>query len=100
MVKLPNGQQNNIYGNAEDACSYFTMFADIAKHVGKNLNNTNWTNTVNTFGPVKVMNTDCASLHAGKYDADDTYGLVAFDPTIKPNGDWKHVTPTENVSGG
>ena len=45
------------------------------------------------------MNTDFASLHAGKYDADDTYGLVAFDPSIKPNGDWKHLTPAENVSG-
>ena len=100
VVKLKNGQQNNIYGNAEDACSFVTMFADIAQRVGKNLNNTNWTNTVNTFGPVKVMNTDYASLHAGKYDADDTYGLVAFDPSIKPYGDWKHVTPTENVSGG
>ena len=76
------------------------MFADIAKKVGKNLNNTNWTNTVNTIGAVKVMNTDFASLHAGKYDADDTYGLVAFDPTIEPNGEWKHLTPTENVSGG
>jgi ABC-type branched-subunit amino acid transport system substrate-binding protein len=96
-VKLPNGQRNNIYGNAEDACSYVTMFQDIATRVGKNLNNTNWTNTVNNFGPVRVMNTDFASLHTGKYDADDTYGLVAFDPTIKPYGDWRHVTPTENV---
>jgi Periplasmic binding protein len=97
VVKLPNGQQNNIYGNAEDACSYVTMFQDIATRVGKNLNNTNWTNTVNNFGPVRVMNTDFASLHTGKYDADDTYGLVAFDPSIKPDGDWRHVTPTENV---
>ena len=30
VVKLPNGQQNDIYGNAEDACSYVTMFQDIA----------------------------------------------------------------------
>ena len=45
----------------------------------------------------RVMNTDFASLHTGKYDADDTYGLVAFDPSIKPYGDWRHVTPTENV---
>jgi hypothetical protein len=99
VVKLPSGQQNDIYGNAEDACSYVTMFQDIATHVGKDLNNTNWTNTVNTLGPVKVMNTDWASLHAGKYDADDTYGLVAFDPTAGPNGDWRHLTPVENVSG-
>ncbi len=100
IVKLPNGQQNDIYGNAEDACSYVTMFQDIATHVGKDLNNTNWTNTVNTIGSVKVMNTDWASLHAGKYDADDTYGLVAFDPSVAPDGNWRHLTPVENVSGG
>ncbi len=99
VVKLPNGQRNDIYGNAEDACSYVTMFQDIANHVGTDLNDTNWTNTVNNLGPVKVMNTDFASLHTGKYDADDTYGLVAFDPSIKPYGDWRHLTPTEDVSG-
>jgi hypothetical protein len=99
VVKLPNGQQNNIYGNAEDACSFVTMFADIAQRVGKNLNNANWTSTVDNFGAVKVMNTDWASLHAGKYDADDTYGLVQFDPGIKPNGEWRHLTPVQNVSG-
>ena len=99
VVKLPNGKQNDIYGNAEDACSYVTMFQDIATHVGKDLNNTNWTNTVNSLGAVKVMNTDWASLHAGKYDADDTYGLVAFDPKRGPNGEWRHVTPVEHVSG-
>ena len=99
VVKLPNGKQNNIYGNAEDACSFVTMFATIAKRVGKNLNDANWVSTVNTFGPIEIMNTDYASLHAGKYDADDTYGLVQFDPKIPPIGDWKHLTPTENVSG-
>jgi hypothetical protein len=99
VQKLPSGQENDVYGNAEDACSYVTMFRDIATHVGKDLNNTNWTNTVNTLGPVKVMNTDWASVHAGKYDADDTYGLVAFDPAVKPYGDWRHLTPVENVGG-
>ena len=99
VVKLPNGKQNDIYGNAEDACSFVTMFRTIADRVGKNLNNANWISTVNDFGPIEIMNTDYASLHAGKYDADDTYGLVAFDPSIPPNGNWRHLTPTENVSG-
>jgi len=99
VIKLPNGKQNSIYGNAEDACSFVTMFQDIATRIGKDLNVTNWTNTVNNFGSIPVMNTDFASLHAGKYDADDTYGLVQFDPTIKPIGDWKHLTPVEDVSG-
>jgi len=99
VVKLANGKQNNIYGNAEDACSFLTMFQDIADRIGKNLNDTNWVNTVNNFGSIQVMNTDWASLHTGKYDADDTYGLVAFDPKIPPIGEWKHITPTEDVSG-
>jgi hypothetical protein len=41
-----------------------------------------------------------ASIHRGKYDADNTYGLVAYDPTVGAAGDWKHVPPVENVSGG
>ncbi|MGO9877284.1 MAG: ABC transporter substrate-binding protein [Acidimicrobiia bacterium] len=98
-IKLPNGKQNNIYGNAEDACSFVTMFQEIAARVGKNLNVANWTTTVNNFGPIQVMNTDYASLHTGKYDADDTYGLVEFDPSIKPIGDWRRLTPIEDVSG-
>jgi ABC-type branched-subunit amino acid transport system substrate-binding protein len=99
VIKLANGKQNDIYGNAEDACSFVTMFQEIAARIGKNLNVANWTTTVNNFGPIAVMNTDYASLHTGKYDADDTYGLVEFDPSIKPIGDWKHLTPIENVSG-
>ncbi len=99
VVKLPSGKQNDVYGNAEDACSYVTMFQDIATRVGKYLNLTNWVNTVDNFGSIQVMNTDWASLHKGKYDADDTYGLVQFDPTIPPKGDWRHLTPTQNVSG-
>jgi ABC-type branched-subunit amino acid transport system substrate-binding protein len=99
IVKLPNGKQNDIYGSAESACSFVTMFRTIADRVGKNLNNANWASTVDHFGPIEIMNTDYASLHAGKYDADDTYGLVAFDPSIPPLGEWRHLTPTENVSG-
>jgi hypothetical protein len=99
VVKLANGKQNNIYGNAEDACSFITMFQDIATRVGKDLNVPNWVSTVNNFGPIKVMNTDYASLHTGKYDADDTYGLVQFDPNLKPIGEWKHLTPVEDVGG-
>ena len=50
--------------------------------------------TVNNFGSIQVMNTDYASLHTGKYDADDTYGLVAVRPDASsPIGDWKHLTP-------
>lgn len=99
VVKLPNGKQNDIYSEVETACAYTTFFATIARRVGPYLNGTNWVNTVDGFGPIDDTSTIYASIHKGKYDADDTYGLVAYDPTIGAAGDWVHVTPEENVSG-
>lgn len=99
VIKLKDGRQNNIYGEEEDACALVTMFKLIAARVGKNLNVANWSAAVNSFGPIDIPSTNFASLHAGKYDADDTYGLVAYDPTIGAAGDWKQVTPVRNVSG-
>ena len=75
------------------------MFKLIAARVGKNLNVANWSAAVDNFGPIDIPSTNFASLHSGKYDADDTYGLVAYDPTVGDAGDWKSVTPVENVSG-
>ena len=81
VVKLPNGKQNDIYGNAEDACSFVTMFSD-DRRAGRQepeqreLDRDGRTTSARST----VMNTDYASLHAGKYDADDTYGLVAVRP--------------------
>jgi len=40
------------------------------------------------------------SIHAGKYDADDTFALVAYDSSIPPQGDWKYLTDVTDVSGG
>jgi len=99
VVKLPNGKQNDIYAEVEDACAATTFFATIAKRVGRYLNDTNWVNTVNGFGPIDDTSTIYASIHTGKYDADDTYGIVAYDPSIGADGDWTHLTPVENVSG-
>ena len=99
VIKLKDGRQNQIYSEEEDACALVTMFKLIADRVGKNLNNANWSATVNSFGTIDIPSTDFASLHLGKYDADDTYGLVAYDPSIGDAGDWKSLTPVKNVSG-
>jgi ABC-type branched-subunit amino acid transport system substrate-binding protein len=99
VVKLANGQQNDIQTEAGDPCALVEMFNVIAQRVGKNLNIANWVSTVNNFGAINVYATTYASLHAGKYDADDTYGLVAYDPTVGDAGDWKQLTPVRDVSG-
>jgi ABC-type branched-subunit amino acid transport system substrate-binding protein len=97
VIKLPNGKNDNLYDEVETSCLFTTMFAAIAQRVGPYLNDTNWVNTVNNFGPVDDTSTIYATVHKGKYDADDTYGLVAYDPSLGADGDWTHLTPVENV---
>ncbi|HEX4493144.1 MAG TPA: ABC transporter substrate-binding protein [Acidimicrobiia bacterium] len=96
-LKLKNGRENNIQGAAGDACTLVMMFDTIAKRVGTNLNIANWVNAVNNMGSFNLLDTTWASLHTGKYDADDTYGLVAYDPTLGDVGDWKPLTPVKDV---
>jgi hypothetical protein len=52
------------------------------------------------MGSVPDMATRYASLGKGKYDADDTFRLVAFDPKVGDKGDWRGLTPVEDVAGG
>ncbi len=98
IVKDAHGQRIELYGQIEDACLYPEMFKQIADRIGPYLNAQNWASAVDHFGHIEDMSTIYASLHQGKYDADDTYGLVAYDPTIPALGDWKQLSPIENVS--
>jgi ABC-type branched-subunit amino acid transport system substrate-binding protein len=100
VIPGPNKKTIDTYGLLEDACTLTQMFAAIAQKAGPHLNNATWTNAVWTIGSVPDMDTHFASLGKGKYDADDTFRLVAMDPTIGNKGDWKGLTPVEDVSGG
>jgi hypothetical protein len=98
VVPGPNGKSLDVYGAVGDACVEVTMFADIAKKAGPTLNNATWVTAVDNMGSMRIASTKYASLGPGKYDADDTFGLVAYDPNIPETGDWKVVTPPENVA--
>jgi hypothetical protein len=91
-------QTLDTYGAINDACQLVTMFQDIGNKVGPYLNNTNWVNTVNHFGHIENRGSGpYSSLSTGKYDADDNYRLVEFDSSLPPDGNWKALTPLENV---
>ena len=86
------------YGVINDACQLLTMFDDIATKVGPWLNNTNWVNTVNTFGPIENRGTGpFSSLSNGKYDADDNFQLVQIDSSLPPDGNFKAITSLADV---
>ncbi len=96
-----DGKRSEIWASVEDACGDILFFKTIAEKAGKTLNNRTWTKAVNTMGTVDntFVLGKWASLHTGKYDANDTFGLVAFDSSAGTTGDWKALTPVENVAG-
>ena len=56
-------------------------------------------NTVNTFGHITNRGSgDFSSIHTGKYSADDNWRLQAYDSTIGASGNWKALTPLQNIS--
>jgi ABC-type branched-subunit amino acid transport system substrate-binding protein len=96
-----DGKRVEIYASVEDACGDVLFFKTIAEKAGKQLNNATWTKAVNTMGPIddQLVLGKWASLHTGKYDANDTFGLVAFDGASGTTGDWKPLTPVADVAG-
>jgi ABC-type branched-subunit amino acid transport system substrate-binding protein len=100
VIPGPRGHVLDVSGSITDACTELTMFDDIGEKVGKYLNSDNWITAVNNFGKIRVMVSKYGSLHEGKYDADDTAALVAFDTSIPPEGDWRHLTEVQDVGGG
>lgn len=100
VVPGPGGKTLDTNGSINDACQALSLFHDIAARVGPNLNNANWVATVNTFGHVDNKGGgQYASLRTGKYDIEDTFRLEAFDSSIPAAGDWRAVTPLENIPG-
>jgi hypothetical protein len=94
-----DGKRDEVFQTVEDVCNDLSFFKIIADKVGKYLNNDNWTNTVNSMGTMTgLLTTNFASLGKGKYDADNAFSLVQFDPTVGDNGDWKSITPLQDIT--
>ena len=57
-----------------------------------------WTAAANSYGEMKLPSSVFASVHTGKYDADDGFRLVSFDPAEGAKGDWRSLTPIVDAS--
>jgi hypothetical protein len=102
VIPLPGDPSKRLdtYGAISDACQVLTLFKEIGDKVGPYLNNTNWVNTVNTYGPIRDPGGgEFASLHQGKYDTNDTFRLAEFDSKTGQSGDWKALSPLQNIPG-
>ncbi len=100
VIKAPGGKTVDTYGSINDACQAMTMFHDIATKAGKNLSNATWVKAVDNYGEIVNRGSGpYSSLHKGKYDVEDNFRLEEFDSAIKPSGNWKAITPVENITG-
>lgn len=100
VIPGPNGKKLDTYGSINDACQLVTLFRDIATRVGPNLNIANWVGTVDAYGPIRNMGGGpYASLRKGHYDIDDSFRLESYDSTIGAKGDWKALTPLQDITG-
>ncbi len=92
-----DGKRVEVYVAIEDICRELTMFQQIVTKVGQYLNNDNWIRVVDSFGTVKDLPfSQYASIHNGKFDADDTFALVSFDST---KNDFVPISPVLNAAG-
>ena len=98
--KTSDGRTINTDQALTDACGDLMMFKEIAEKVGPNLTTKNWQKTVNSFGSIDLPPDKFASLCKGKYAAEDTTQLVAYDSSIGSSGDWKTLSPAKDGSGG
>ena len=98
--KGPDGKTQDLYGVISDSCQLLTLLQEIGNKVGKNLNAETWANTVNSYGAIRdVGGGQFNSIHTGKYDDFDTFRLAAFDSSLPPNGNWRAMTPLQNIPG-
>jgi ABC-type branched-subunit amino acid transport system substrate-binding protein len=87
------------YNTINDACQMISTFTEIVSKMGQYVNVPNWVATVNSYGPiVNRGGGPYASLAQGKYDDDDTFQLQRFELSLPPNGNWKPLTPYENIA--
>ena len=97
-IKNSQGKIDDTSGLINDACQVVTMFADIGKKVGPYLNDANWISTVNSFGHIENRGSGpYSSLHTNKYAADDNWRLQAYDSSLGNTGQWKPITPLQNI---
>jgi hypothetical protein len=90
-TKDANGKTDQIWITVRDACSDMKFFKIIADRIGKYLNNANWVQAVDNFGPLDIVAQPKSSLGKGKYDASDSAALSKYDSSQGAQGDWVQV---------
>jgi ABC-type branched-subunit amino acid transport system substrate-binding protein len=94
-----NGVRVRVWAAIRDFCGQLSLFTQVAQKAGPDLTNDTWRQAIDSFGTIHLVDTPYASIHAGKYGANDAFGLDVFDSTYGPKGDFKHVGPIQDVSG-
>jgi Periplasmic binding protein len=93
-----DGKRTELWITVSDACTDLWMFRDIAEKAGADLTNDSWAEAVEGFGEITIPGQEFSSFGPDKYDAEDGFRLVEYDPTIGDDGDWAAITEIENTA--
>ncbi|HTL86663.1 MAG TPA: hypothetical protein VL856_15875 [Acidimicrobiia bacterium] len=93
-TKDAEGKTDQVWITVRDACSDLKFFKLIGDRIGKYLNNENWVQAVDNFGPLDIVAQPKSSLGKGKYDASDSAALSKYDSSAGTQGDWSTVNAT------
>lgn len=92
----PDGNKVEVYGAMENACADLAFFKYVAGKVGPYLNDQNWVRAIDNLGNIDnvIPGDHYASIHTGKYDASDDFGIAKYDQSIE---DFELTTPIFNA---
>jgi hypothetical protein len=80
------------------ACSYLNLFLAVAKAAGEPTYPALLNAITTKMKSFSFGQNQFASLGPDKFDANDGFRPVEFDPTLGPKGGWKSTGPLQNVS--
>ena len=84
----------NLFGH----CRFFQLFELLATSAGPNLTHETFTQAIENAGEFSIASQPFASLGAGKYNSNDSFQLVAYDPDLGARGQLVPIGPMQDAT--
>ncbi len=102
-VKLLSPQEreatdDNVLAGLGLACNFLDLFKTVATAAGEDLNNETFAAALEGLDDFSIATQPYASFGVDKFDSNDSFQLVAFDPDLGPTGGLDPLTDVQDVT--